>query len=55
MSAAAAGLLAKYILGYIEPSKAAYILAAVIMLAFYAAFLFACGALDKNDLKYLRY
>lgn len=55
MSAAAAGLLAKYILGYIEPSKAAYILAAVIMLAFYAAFLFACGALDRNDLKYLRY
>ena len=55
VSAAAAGLLAKYLLGCIDPSKAAYIVSGIIMLILYIIFLFACGALDKNDLKYLKY
>lgn len=55
ISAAAAGILSKYALGYIGASKIAYIISAVTMLVLYVIFLFACGALDRNDLKYLKY
>lgn len=55
ISAAGAGLASKYILSCLTPSKLACVLTAGIMMIFYILFLFGCGSLNKNDLKYLKY
>ena len=52
--AAASGLLAKYFIGFMDPSKLSYIISAIGMLAVYVLLLIACGSLDKSDFKCLK-
>ena len=52
--AAASGLLAKYFIGFMDPSKLSYIISAIGMLAVYVLLLIACGSLDKRDFKCLK-
>lgn len=54
ISAAAGGLTAKCVLNYLVPSRMIYILTAVFMLLMYIVFLFAMGALRKQDIKLLK-
>lgn len=53
-AAAAAGLTAKCVMGWLVPSRLIYVLTAAFMLIMYIVFLFALGGISIRELKKLR-
>ncbi len=53
-SAAAGGLTAKCVLNHLTPSRLIYVLSAIFMFLMYVIFLFAMGAISRNDIKKLK-